>query len=260
MDLIKVKNASYDRYEELLLKRDQLLRECGGILTSYTKEFGELSALLFEQKVECIKQKKAIAYCQALINRGDSIDPSEMQNYLDQNMAMYYDELKRMLRENEQARESKVASLADERRAKKLYRRLAKTLHPDINPMTLENPVLEDLWNRIVVAYHGINPIELANLEILVNKAVSEMGMDSMEIDIPDIEERIQALEDEINEIITSEPYVWQDLLEDQEQVKAKKEALQKELDEYTKYHAELDSMLEQLIIQGGVTIQWRMN
>ena len=66
-ELIKKENGKYKKYEELLLKRDQLNKEAGAIHTLYIKEFGELLLEDFELKVECIKKKKQISYCQAAI-------------------------------------------------------------------------------------------------------------------------------------------------------------------------------------------------
>ena len=260
MELIKVKNASYGRYEELLLKRDQLYREAESILISYTKEFGELTAEVFSEKIECIRLKKAIAYCQAAINRGNAISIDDMHAYLDKSMAMYKAELKSMLTENENARNSKTSSIVDVQRAKKLYRKLAKLIHPDINPRTRELPELSDLWNRIVAAYHMNDPIELSELEVLTNKIIADLGLGAAEIDIPDIDDKIQRLEDEINEIITAEPYTYCELLNDAEAVKEKKDTFNKELEEYKAYHAELDGILEKLVGEKGARLTWIMN
>lgn len=80
------------------------------------------------------------------------------------------------------------------------------------------------------------------------------------EIEIPDIEVKIQNLENEIYEILTTEPYTFQELLDEEQAVREKKEALQKELDEYRKYHSELDGILNQLLADGGTHFVWRMN
>lgn len=260
MNLIRIKNASYDRYEELLIKRDTLEQEADSILISYTCQFGELITAIFEEKIACIRKKKAIAYCQTQINRGTPIDTEEMQSYLDENMALYYHELNAMLRRNEDARNAKTITIADEQRSKKLYRRLAKMLHPDINPQTLQVELLADLWNRIAAAYRALNPIELSNLEVLVNKAISDLGLGTIDVEIPDIEQRIRILEEEINQILTTEPYIWRTLLADEMLINEKKSELEKELEEYKQYQEKLDTILNNLITQGGVTLQWRMN
>ena len=62
-DLIKMNDGQYQKYEELLLKRDQLNKDAGSIHTAYMKEFGELLLENFELKIDCIKKKKMIAYC-----------------------------------------------------------------------------------------------------------------------------------------------------------------------------------------------------
>ena len=49
-----------DEYGELLVKRDQYLKEAGSFLTVYTAEFGDLLTANFELKIECIKKKKTI--------------------------------------------------------------------------------------------------------------------------------------------------------------------------------------------------------
>ena len=71
MDIVKIQNSRYDEYEALLLERDQLEREAGAIWTAYIKEFGQLMTDVFEEKVECIRRKKMIAYYQKAAELGD---------------------------------------------------------------------------------------------------------------------------------------------------------------------------------------------
>ena len=260
MELIKIKNASYEWYEELLLKRDHLNREAGSLLIAYTKEFGELMTAVFEQKLACIRQKKAIAYCQSQVNRAASIDLDAMEAFLAKEMEHYYAELKDMMDRNEDARRSKTSSPANVQRAKRLYRKLAKLIHPDINPMTAQIPELSDLWNRIVTAYHANDASELKELEVLVNKAITNLGLEAAEIDIPDIDDRIGKLEKEIDMIMTTEPYTYQELLADPDAIAKKKESLQKELDEYTAYYAELENTLNAILTENGAHFIWKMN
>ena len=94
MDLIKSRDSKYGEYEELLLERDQLEKEAGQIWTAYLKLFGRLITENYEEKLECIKCKKTIAYYQSALNRGGKVDASEMQKWLDGEMADYYRNLK----------------------------------------------------------------------------------------------------------------------------------------------------------------------
>ncbi len=259
-ELTRVKSAAYGRYEELLLKRDQLRREAASILTAYTKEFGDLITAVFEEKVKCIRQKKAIDYCQGMINRGLRIDIDHMHFYLNEKMRLYEEELQKMMKENDTARRAGIASPEEVQRAKKLYRKLARLLHPDINAKTREIPELADLWNRIMAAYHSNDPVELKDLEVLVGKVIRDLGIAAEPTEIPDIEKRIEALEDEINEIRTTEPYTYEILLADQELIDGKKELLRRELDGCRKYCAELTETLNALLAENGAQMIWTMN
>ena len=77
MEIIKVKNADYSRYEELLLERDQLRKEAGIYHGLYVREFGELHLTLFEKQIACIKKKKQIGYYQIANNHGGRRNQAE---------------------------------------------------------------------------------------------------------------------------------------------------------------------------------------
>lgn len=62
MDLIKSTDSKYEEYENLLLERDQITKEAGQIWTVYLQLFGKLITDNYEEKLECIKCKKTIAY------------------------------------------------------------------------------------------------------------------------------------------------------------------------------------------------------
>ena len=180
--------ARYDEYWELLVKRDQLFKEAGSYMTAYTAEFGDLISANFELKIECIKKKKMISYCRRRMNRGLSIDANRMQEEIEKEMELYYVQLKEMIRDTENAKNAESIGEYRSRRAKKIYRRLAKLLHPDINKKTMEDENLKELWTRIATAYQHSDVDELDDLEVLFHKALEEMGDEGFEIDFSDIE------------------------------------------------------------------------
>jgi iron-sulfur cluster repair protein YtfE (RIC family) len=162
-----------------------------------------------------------------------------------------------MIANQDAADKSKTSPSYKVERAKRIYRRLAKTIHPDINPLTNDNEELRDLWDRIVIAYNCNDDEELDNLEILVRKILKENGDAVGNVEIDDIDERIKKLEYEINEIITTEPYTYMDILFTEDKVNEKKEALKKEIEEYKKYSSELSEMLQKILSEGGATLTW---
>lgn len=82
MEIIKVRSADYARYEELLLRRDQLRKDANIYHGLYVKEFGELHLGIFEKQIACIRKKKLIGYYQMALNRGEEIDQSRIDALL----------------------------------------------------------------------------------------------------------------------------------------------------------------------------------
>ncbi len=246
-------------YEDLLLRRDQILKECDSIVIAYTKEYGELTQRSFELKIDCIKNKKSIAYCQKQINRGLNIDSETMNAMIEREMAVYYDELHEIMERNSMARDAETINEYRLQRAKKIYRRLAKKLHPDINAQTAENGVLRDLWVKIAFAYRMSDIEALEDLEAMVRKVMEELGEEGFEYDTSNLGERIERLEAQIADILATEPYTYREILRDDEKRAAKKKALEDEIAEYEKYLAELTATLDKLLSHKGVNIIWKM-
>ena len=255
MDLIKSTDSKYEEYENLLLERDQITKEAGQIWTVYLQLFGKLITDNFEEKLECIKCKKTIAYYQNALNHGGVVDSAAMEKYMEQEMAEYYANLRRMLKDNEDANNAGTSTPYEVARAKTLYRRLAKLIHPDINPETDHSKELQELWQRILIAYHHNDVKELSELEVLVRKVLKELGSEDVKVDIPDIEEKIEALKSEIEGIKQTEPYCLRYLVEDEEAAEKKKTELREELETYQKYHKELNEVILKMLQTGGLKI-----
>jgi hypothetical protein len=259
MELIKSNDTKYEEYENLLLERDQARKEAGSIWTCYIQTFGQLITDVYEEKLECVKRKKTIAYYQAVLNKGGVVDPAAMKEFLDREMASYYTHLKRMQDDNARCRDAGTSTNYEVQRAKTLYRRLAKLLHPDINPETDRQVMLKELWQRILTAY-GHNDIRaLSELEVLTRKALKELGAGEIRVDIPDIDDRIESMKKEIYEIMHTEPYTHGELLNDEDAVSKKKAELEEELESYRKYRAELDEVIKEMEQGGGIRFQWLM-
>ena len=258
-EIIRVKNEGYSRYEELLMQRDKLGKEAHILQGQYMKEFGELITTVFEKKISCIQKKKTIAFCQAAVNRGEPVDQNALNSYIGREMAEYQRQLQHMIAENDAAHNMIKRSVSDVEKIKKIYRRLAKVLHPDINPKTNEIPELKTLWNMVVVSYNSNSLEALEEAEVLVNRALKAHNITDMVIEIPNLDEKIAKVEEEILQIKGTNPYQYKYLLLDTVLMDEKREELQKELEEYTNYEKELDQIMKQLIDQ-GVNVIWRMN
>lgn len=247
MEIIRVTNGDYAAYEELLLQREQLEKEADEYQREYICEFGQLITEVFKEKIECISLKKAIAFCQAAKNRGAEIKQNELEDYLNAHMAAYYAQLQNMLAQNKAANSGTPITDYQAGQIKKIYRRLAKLLHPDISPLTTQYPRLSELFGEIITAYKCNQLKRLQELEVLVMKALDEIGAEHADIVIDDIETKIEALEEEIHSIVTTEPYTYKTLLADAFAAAEKKKALEEELEEYKNYHVRLQKILDEL-------------
>ena len=250
-EMVWTQNVRQDKYVELVKERDKLRKEAFLARQAYIREFGELILKVFQKKIECIRKKKMIAYCQAAINRGEAIDQTALQAYLAKEMKEYQKQLKDMVKENEGAQKTGEVTQAELMKIKKIYHKIAKRIHPDIFPKTQEEPVLMELWNRTVAAY-SCNDLEtLIECEMLVNKALDEVGIVVEMSDIPDIEEKIAALQEEIRKIRETDPYQYKYLLDDEDAVKEKKESLDDELKSYEAYDEQLEALLAEVMGNG---------
>ena len=246
-DLIRVKNASYARYEELLMQRDLVKKDAFQYEREYVKTFGDLILQVFRMKMECICKKKTIEYCRVFLNRGEAVDMAALQAYLLKEMEEYQKQLDGMIRDNEAAKNSTTISQSDLLKIKRIYHRLVKQIHPDINPLTSTNEELRDLWQRLVTAYNCNDLKEMEETEILINSVLEKLKLGTMEIEIPDIHEKIEGLEAEIMQIKSVNPYQYKYLLMDPDAVEQKKEALRKELKNFEEYSQQLQQMLDEL-------------
>ena len=258
-ELIKIRNTAYARYEELLLRRDALQKEAFQYDRAYVREFGDLILDVFRKKLECIRKKKTIEYFQAAANHGRNVDQEALQEYLRTELAAFQSRLDGMIEDAEDAKNAQIISEVDLLTIKRIYHKLVKLIHPDINPRTLETPELNELWQRVQIAYKCNDKKGMQELELLVNNALEQLGLGALELDIPNLEDRIAELTEEIITIRETDPYAYRYLLEDPAKVEAKKTALREELVSYEEYSSQLEEILQSLMAK-GVTLTWQMN
>ncbi len=249
----------YEKYEELIIKRDALIKEANIYGLMYTRNLGDLIIEVFQEKIESIRLKKAISYCQTIINRGETLDARKLEQYIKKNMIPFEDKLKIMIDDfHSSAKRYKSVSNFELRTIKFLYQKIAKLLHPDINPLTQSEIELMELWDRTVKAYKSNDVEELEKLEILVGKTLRELNYENApEIIIANVEKKIEDIEKEIIYIQNSPPYNYKTLLDNPNALDEKRRGLISELEHYQKYNEELEEILQKLKLNhGGITLQ----
>ena len=249
-EIIKVKNAAYARYEEALLRRDNLRKEATSYHYEYIRVFGHLITESFRLKVECIRKKKMITYCQKQVNMGKKISAGAMADFIEKEMADYQRELEDLIKGVKAAGEAEKISGLEARKIKDIYYKLVKLIHPDMHPELAEDETIKDYWERIVIAYRHNQLEEIEELDHLVRMYLEGRGIGDQAPEIDNIEERIAKVEEEIEEIISTNPYLYKLLLGSQRERDEKRAEYEEEIEAYKNYSAQLDEVLSRFKIE----------
>lgn len=237
-----------DEYKKLVFKREKLRKEAQIYWIGYIKAFGELIEKECALKIECVKLKKTIAFCQARQNREEIIVAAELDSYIESLMKDYYDELQMIV----DVKNTPSVNLAeiDYYKLKKLYRRLATMLHPDLHPALFQHEEIAELWERISTAYKFNDYEELQSLEVLAVDAIKRYGQDELDISVENIQAKVALLKMEIQQIMHTDPYRYKELLRDDDAVEEKKKELQSAINDYEEYLMELKAEADQFTVE----------
>ncbi len=245
-------DAALDRYEKLILLKNDLKKECFQLEQEHTREFGKEVLEIFHLQIECARKVKAIEFCQTYLNRGEDPDGEALQQYVQQETQELTEHLHAMQRTYEYAKNSTEVSAEDLDTIKTIYRGIAKQIHPDIHPELAEQEELRDLWNQVNTAYQCNDLEQLKELELLVSVILSGLSEQKITVEIPDVEERIKKLEWEIREIRSKEPYQYRNLFSKPALVEEKHRDLQRQAEEYRQYSTQLEDRLNAILPEGS--------
>lgn len=231
-----------DDYKNLILKRDRIKKESFMIDQEYLRVFGRLIEKNYKLYVECICLKKKIAYCQRCINHDREIIKIELETHIDYIMKVYQEELDTFIEKVNNSHKTEEISTKEAKEIKKIYHKIAKSIHPDMHPELFENPDVKELWKRAMIAYTCNNLEEIKEIEVLVSAINTKENMPHFELE--DLKEKIEKLNKEIDHIISSEPYAYKELLMSQKRIIIHKENIMNEIEEYENYKSDLEDML----------------
>ena len=247
MELRKTEHLSrMEAYQQRIFYRDQLKKEAFSFQEEYYRIFGDLMLEAFQLKIECIRLKKEISYCQFCINQNRDINQNELNTMIEKIMEDYQKELKQLSMHVNLSKEAKTISPKDLMEIKKIYRRIVKKIHPDLNPESFKKREVKDLWDRMMLAYQCNQLEELKEIEVLLEFITKDASNHSIE----NLEERLEKLNEEIERIVNTNPYQYKFLLNDENEVKEQKDNYLREIKEYQKYKNDLEELLKQFEIK----------
>lgn len=240
--------SKYEEYKKYILERDEVKRTALQYNFEYLRVFGELVKEIFSIKINCISLKKKISYCQMKVNNNEKIQSSELEAYMEAIMQEYNEQLEDLINQVDVANSGEDITMKDVQEIKRIYRRIAKKIHPDMNPELFKDEKVQELWQRCVIAYECNNKKELEEIEVLVNEYIKDSSDSTL--DIEDIDGKIEALKKEIEDIKSKEPYQYKYLLDSFTSKKEYEQQLENEKKEYEQYQTQLESILETFEIE----------
>ena len=256
-DFEKLKNEVEKMRTELsmlLLERDELqFVICKNIETEYMLNLGSIEYEAYEAHCTALRLKRKIELIQAKKNRQEKVIISAIEEVLDNEFAEYQKQLDEQINKmNDALKRSKAEVLTDEenKELKKLYRKIVKALHPDINPDVSEAQV--NLFDNAVQAYKNgdLGTLRIIG-EMVGNSPLPEQHKDAL-TQLSEEKDRLQnllkAIRDSIEEIKSEYPYTMKEILADKEKTEQKKQELASILSQYTElisiYQAKIEEMM----------------
>lgn len=257
-ELLEALKTLREKLSLLFLGRDELLsQECKNIEAEYMIKIGALEYKSFELECRVRRIQRKIELIRAKLNRGEGVVLTEIEARLDAEYAEYAEKLRVLTRALDDAflrRNAKALSLKATMELKRLYRQIVKCLHPDLNPRVGEQ---EKKWftNAMETYKNGDLPAMKTLWLLLADNVSSDENafeecdsLEEMRARRDFLQNRHDALIQEIKTIKSSFPYNQKDFLRDEEKVAARAEELnglaERHRQAYSEYERKLNAIL----------------
>ena len=213
---------------DVLLKIDDLLlQQIPQIRAEWECAIGVYQTDLLKAQLTARRAKRRLELAQASANRGEDPDGPAIDAMLDRELEEWQDTIKERMEEYVAAvtRQQSFEPLtpAEERELKRLHRELIRRLHPDVNPGEEDSCLA--LFMAAQRAYREGDLATLRSLEVATRgmgadaqKKKDELAAaspDELEIELASTQAQFAVLKERLEDITSTEPYTWRDLLAD---------------------------------------------
>ncbi|MCD8286885.1 MAG: hypothetical protein LUD50_06655 [Clostridia bacterium] len=236
-----VQTSLTDQFRTQVLKRDRLRKEEEQVQVAYIRKFGKYIEERFSLQIECVKYKKSISFCQSCMNRNEPIYSDQLASSVESQISEYYEQLE-SIKAMAEVKSDPIPE-ADRLKVKRIYKEIALMIHPDMHPGQEFSKEMKDLWERAKDAYQRNDLDNIMETKALVLDLLKKEPTEDKDIDEQYLASKINALKDEINEIITGTPYRYKDILEDEEAIEDTIEEFNDEIEDLKTY---LETLKEQ--------------
>ena len=163
--------ALREELAKLIINRDYLTTTVlPAIEAEYNLKIGSLEYEAFTLECNVRRARRRLELAQSYLNRNELIPSMRIESALDDEFSHWQAKLEELRRTLETARAFELTpclSATETRELQTLYRRLAKRLHPDLNPRQTERE--RNLWLQVADGYRNGALVELRTLSLLLD-------------------------------------------------------------------------------------------
>ena len=243
---------------DLFAEKDDLINTViPNINAKYATTIGVYEYELFQLDVDSRRIKQILENIQALENQNKKPNLEQIEAKVEDELKTWNQKLAELAYEIEQS-ENRLGNLMSDKEAtelRKLYRELARKLHPDINKDFYEKH--KTLWTRVQEAYQNSNIDELKAIKLIVDDIPDDISMpnalEQLRKHKDNLKKCIKDLIDIIDSIKARDEFTLLDNLGDPDWVKSKiskckesikhlkarKDELTKKLNQWKKSHGQ---------------------
>lgn len=217
----------------------------------YVVKLGALQHQLLQLQIDIQRTKREIDIIQAALNRGETVDDQMIQQQLENEFEGWKAKLDGQLKEitDAELRLSSLMSPEDSVELRKLYRVLAKKLHPDVNPDQSQES--QNLWIQVQSAYEMGDLKQLQALHILAEDIPDNYDLPGS-IDLlrkrrSDLKEQVTNMLQKMAELRKLPIFQWEQCLQDSESLAEEQRLIREQIEQASEQLASVRSALGQI-------------
>jgi hypothetical protein len=205
----------------------------------YATKIGRYKVQLLELQIEYKAEKKKIQLCHQAFNSNEEPDFAAIEAKVAGLTNEAYQEIRIEKDKISFAKAilSNLRSPEDSIELRKIYRNIAKNLHPDVNPNLTEEQT--EIWHLFYSAYKNGDLDKMKALEIIYEKELQNSDLHAEVLSEETIllqtillKEGIKEIENQIKDVEKDFPFNISELIRDEEWVEEQQNLLTKEIEE----------------------------
>jgi hypothetical protein len=242
-------------YIRLLNDKDVLLEWGKPQLEAlYSSRIGVFQVELLQLQLQIKSLKRILELARSAINQGEIPDYKAIEESVAEELVLVQIEINLQVDAINEAKQflSHLASPTRSAELRKIFKILAKQLHPDVNPNLTETQ--KELWHKVKAAYDQGDVDQLKALQLVYENEIKGSESDRQEMSESEIQlrnevlkESIKILSEEIKQIRSVFPFDIEDQIKDEEWVFEKVNEIKESIQQHKKLEEELKAEYGQI-------------